>query len=131
MILANIREKLRLYWELCEKQKTAAEKVILNDCAQLHDGLVALESKIVIVEKGEINRLRALLVAADPKVELAQLDAAIAIADKAQADIDKAQAAHQQRNTPPAVKPADSVEGKHEVPPSVDATVPAAEAPKN
>ncbi len=85
-LFTAIKEKLVLWHELCERRKTAAEKVIQADIVGLHDGLVALEAKVVVIEREEARKFLGLLVAAGHKAET--LEAAIAAADTQQKAID-------------------------------------------
>lgn len=119
-LLQSVREKLQLFWELCERNKTAAEKVIRADAAHLHDGLVQLEAKVVIIGVDVAKVYHAALKAAGHDVS--QLEAAIGVSDTAQKNLD-AQAAAQRGGqqtgsapTAPVVVPAPDVPADVAVP---------------
>lgn len=84
-VFAQIRAQLRLWHELAEQEKTAAEKVIRKDVASLHDGLTGLETKVGLVEVDVLREVRAIVAAAKGEGDalLAKLDAAIKTADDA------------------------------------------------
>lgn len=102
-LLQSVREKLQFFWELCERNKTAAEKVIRADAAHLHDGLVQLEAKVVIIGVDVAKVYHAALKAVGHDVS--QLEAAIGVSDTAQKNLD-AQAAAQRGGHPAAAAPA-------------------------
>lgn len=114
MLLQSIREKLRLWWELCENKKTAAEKVIILEVAHLHDALVQLEAKVVHVTLEEAKKIRSALPATH---NTEQLDGAIAAADKQQAELDKqaATAASKGSTVPAPAVEAPKIEAAAEV----------------
>lgn len=88
MFIQSVREKLKLWWELSELKKTAAEKVIHLEVAHLHDALVALETKLVILEVNEAKKLRDHLKAGGH--DITQIDAAIGVTEKAQTAVEAA-----------------------------------------
>jgi hypothetical protein len=108
-LVKSIRQELQKLCGLLKHGETAAEQVVHERIATLHDNLVVIESKLVSVEIGALKEIRALAGAASPNV-LKHIDGAIAAteahASALQAEEDKANAARQEAAAKAALTPA-------------------------
>jgi hypothetical protein len=101
---AQIRAKFRLWFELLEKQKTAAEVVVSKEIAELHDAIAGLEANFSIVDAKAVKEARDIVVEAKGLEHplVAKLDAALAVTDKAASDLKAAFEANKKAAQPPA-----------------------------
>lgn len=110
-VFTQIKSELRLWFELCEKKKTAAEVVVSEKIAVLHDGLAGLETKVGLVEVDVLKDVRAIVAAAkgEADVLVTKLDASIKTVEDAATALKAAFEAQQAKKSAVAAPAAPAV----------------------